>query len=219
MTYRQLPGAICTLATLGSGAVAQDIDVSIIRAAGAVCAAGFNLETQNRFDTRLTTAFSVLRGGRGSSVNPDQAGKVLETLTYNPVDDAEETYMKCVSETLRSVLAVSDAATAADSGRAVIDSTLVADPLEVMQSGDRFQMGIGDSRAVGEQTLLFALHKVDIYRGRNYVGLTKSDVLAATSETVEVYQATTLKLNETCVLNPYSIDVEQKLASFLVICQ
>ncbi|SNS34015.1 hypothetical protein [Antarctobacter heliothermus] len=219
MSPRRTLGLMCVLSGLASGASAQDIDVSVIRAAGAICAAGFNLETQNRFDTRLTTAFTVLRGGRSSAVNPDQAGMVLETLTYDPADDAEESYMKCVSETIRSVLAVSDAAVAADSGREVIDSTLVADPLDVMQSGDRFQMGIGDSRAVGSQTLLFALHKVALFNGRNYVTITKSDVFEATSETVEVYQATTLKLNESCALNPYSIDLQAELASFLVICR
>ncbi|MGP6086906.1 hypothetical protein [Antarctobacter jejuensis] len=219
MRYRPLFGAICALVGLTSPASAQDIDVSVIRAAGAICAAGFNLETQTRFDTRLSSAFSVLRGGRGSALNADQAGMVLETLTYDPVDDAEEIYMKCVSETLRSILAVSDAATAADSGRAVIDSTLVADPLEVMQSGDRFQMGIGDSRAVGTQTLLFAMHKVATYSGQNYVSLTMSDVFEATTQTIDVYQAQTAKLNDSCVLNPYAIDPEQELASFLVICK
>ncbi|WP_417206115.1 hypothetical protein [Antarctobacter sp.] len=219
MSFCRSLGVLCVLSGLATGASAQDIDVSVIRAAGAICAAGFNLETQSRFDTRLTSAFTALRGGRSSAVNPDQAGMVLETLTYDPADDAEEIYMKCVSETLRSVLAVSTAAVAADSGREVIDSTLVADPLDVMQSGDRFQMGIGDSRAVGTQSLLFALHDVANFNGRNYVRITKSDVFEATSETVEVYQATTVKLNESCALNPYSVDVEQELASFLVICR
>lgn len=75
-----------------------------------------------------------------------------------------------------------------------------------------------ERRLGNTQSLLFVLHKAAHFHGQNDVAITMSDVFEATSETVEVYQATTVKLNDSCALNPYAVDVTEQVASFLVIC-
>ncbi|SMX38277.1 hypothetical protein [Maliponia aquimaris] len=208
------------LSVLGSHSVAQSqtLDISVIRAVGAVCAAGFSPEIQGNLDSKLTTTFAALAGGGGSSMNAGQVGMVLETLSYNPGTDADQSYSKCIADTMQAVLAVSEAANSAASGRDIIDSSLLADPLQVMRSGDRFTMAIGESRAVSTETLLFALHTVDIYNGRNYVGLNIADLAAGRSDSVETYQSQVLKLNDRCSVSPYAFNLEKKTASFLVYC-
>lgn len=199
---------------------AQQIDISVVRAAGAICGAGFSVEVQGELDARINRLFGGVGASGDTVLDVGQASQLLEVFAEDERSEAFKTYVDCVVQTVNAVTGVSESAQSIDQGREVIDSSLVPDPLAIIKSGDRFQMALGDSRAIERQTLLVSAYRTGtLGNGQKFVEITISDVVIATSESIRVTQAQTVKVGSDCTLNPYAIDVDAELVSFVAVCQ
>ncbi len=195
----------------------QQIDLSIIRVAGAICGSGLSAEVQGDLNARIARLFGGVEASGDTSVDLGQAADLLDSFKEGDRTAAYQTYVSCVIQTVNAVTGVSGGG---DQPNVVFDSIVVPDALAKMDSGDIFAMKLNETRAIGDMQTVFSLLQAKTGNTGPHIYFSWSDAGSGKSQfNTYAYQAQSVTFPNGCTITPFKIDFENETASFSTFCK
>ncbi|MFS4439201.1 hypothetical protein ACMA5I_13390 [Paracoccaceae bacterium GXU_MW_L88] len=206
--------AAISLGLLPSNVHSQDVQLDWLRTAGVACGGGLEIQAQGEIEAFLLKglrAANVSGEGRYRQADVEALLKQFEDEERQPIYGQ---YVNC----LLTLMQTANDVTGLPPREITLSSPIAVAELEIVSRGDRFVMGVGNTIALKDYSLIMSLDEVRNWNDKRRIDGVISDSQSGKNSHFSVNQGETIKLSDTCVLVPFSVDIEEQNASFISNC-